>query len=393
MLSFFAQQIIRKYKPIFIAVLAKDAEFNPALAINKVISKEYAAPAHPVEIRSEADFLSCVLNLEKDSGFASKGLSAISLLSQKSIDYPEVITLVIFDQNVLDKIKKYSGFLKFNIIVILPETDKKNQFELRKIKDFVYPGAKFILNFSATRMIDVLKKKKCEVVTYASPGADIFASDIILQTNGGIKGAKRCGISFKVNYKGSVLPIRVNQSVDEREVYNCLIAILAGLAMKINLVRIAGAFDDYCPGSGAKAIDGIKHSVIIDNSANYNLASALGTIVSFGKIKSTRKIIVAGDILGMDADSEICHREIAKEIFSQSPDLVFSVGNRAIFIHDELRKLNFPNNRLFRFDNADEVEKVLQSKIQEDDLILVSGSKEMNLGLVVRQIMAYPPLR
>lgn len=392
MLTFLAQQIIKKYKPAIIAVLAKDAEFNPALAINKVLSKEFNTPSCPIEIRNEADFLSCVLNLDKDSGFISKGFSAFSLLSQRNANYPEVITLAIFDQNILDKIKKYSGFLKFNIIVILPETDKKNQYDLKKIKNFIHPGAKFILKFSETRIIDALKKKKCEVATYASRGADIFASDIIFQSNGGVKGAKKCGISFKVNYKGSVLPVRVNQSVDEKEVYNCLIAILAGLAMKINLVRIAGAFDDYYPTGGIKAIDGIKRSVIIDNSANYNLASALSALASFGKIKSARKIVVAGDILGFGSDSEARHREVAREIFTQNPDLVFSVGNRAVFIHDELLRLNFSDSRLFRFNSADEVEKILQPRIQEDDLILVSGSREMNLDLVVRQIMANPPI-
>lgn len=392
MLSFLAQKIIRKYKPVIIAVLAKDAEFNPAPAINKVLSKEFITPAIPIEIKNEADFLSCILNLEKDSGFISKGFSALSLLSQKKTSYPEVITLMIYDQGTLDKINKYSAFLKFNIIVILPEADKKNQFELKNIKNFVHPGAKFILKSSQTRVIDALKKKKCEVATYSSRGADIFASDIMLQSNGGIKGAKRCGISFKVNYKGSLLPVRVSQSVDEKEICNCLIAILVGLSLKINLVKIAGAFDDYYPAGGAKAIDGIKRSVIIDNSANYNFSSALSVIASFGKIKSARKIIVIGDILGLGPDSEARHREIAQKIFSQKPDLVFSVGSRAVFIHDELRKLNFPDSRLFRFDSADGLEKILQPKIKEDDLILISGSKEIGLDLVVRQVMANPPI-
>lgn len=392
MLSFLAQQIIRKYKPVIVAVLAKDAEFNPAPAINKVLSSEFSTPSFPIEIRSEEDFLSCILNLDKGRGFAAKTFSAVSLLSKKNIDYPEIITLSIFDQKILDKINKYSGFLKFNIIVILSETDKKNQFELKKIRNFVHPGAKFILKSSQTRIIDALKKKKCEFATYASREADIFASDVIFQSNGGIKGAKRCGISFKVHYKGSVLPVRVSQSVDEKEICNCLIAILAGLSLKINLVKIAGAFDDYYPSRGAKATDGIKRSVIIDNSANYNFKSAMSVIASFGKIKSARKIVVAGDIFDLGADSETRHRELAREIFAQKPDLVFLVGDRAVFIHDELRSLNFPDSRLFMIDRADEVEKILQPKIQEDDLILISGSKEIGLDLVVRQIMANPPI-
>lgn len=393
MLSFFAQQIIRKYKPVIIAVLAKDAQFNPAPAINKVLSKEFSTPSSPIEIRNEADFLSCILNLDKDSGLITKSFSAFALLSQRKTNYPEVITLEIYDQKTLDKINKYSAFLKFNIIVILPDADKKSQFELKNIRNFVHPGAKFILKSSQTRVIDALKKKKCEVATYSSRGADIFASDIMLQSNGGIKGAKRCGISFKVNYKGSVMPVRISQSVDEKEICNCLIAILVGLSLKINLVKIAGAFDDYYPSRGAKAVDGIKRSVLIDNSSNYNFATALNAIASFGKIKSARKIVVAGDILGLGADSEARHREIAQEIFALKPDLVFSVGNHAIFIHDELRRLNFPDSRLFRIETVDGVEKVLQPRIKEDDLILLNGSREAGLSLVVRQVMANPPLR
>ena len=99
---------------------------------------------------------------------------------------------------------------------------------------------------------------------------------------------------------------------------------------------------------------------------------------------------MVGDILGLGVRLEELHRELAGKIFKQGPDLVCCVGGRANFIFEELKKLNFYSDRLYKFDSADQVEKIFQPKIQEDDLILVTGSKEIGLDLVVRQIMANP---
>lgn len=389
MIKFLAKKIIELYKPTVVAVLSFDSEFDPSSASLKVLSKKFIAANESIEVRNADDVIGGILNAEANEGFFNKTFKALSWLASKKTYYPEIIIFDISNPYALREMRSLADFLKFNFLIILPRSSKKDIVDQENINLFLAPNSKLILKSTDKNTYDFLKKKS-KVLTYSSKDSDIFASDLQLQSNGGTKGAARCGISFKINYKGSLLPVRINHSVNEKEVCNVLIATLLGLEMGMNLVEIASSFSEYRPVNSMRVLNGIKHSVIIDNSDNYNYDSAFKALDHFEKIKAVRKVLVAGDILGLGVKQEDLHRELAREIFRQRPDLVFCVGSRANFIYEELKRLNFHSDRLFRFDSASEVEKILQPKLQEDDLVMISGSNEIGLDLVVRQIMANP---
>ncbi|MBU4338981.1 hypothetical protein KKB43_03440 [Patescibacteria group bacterium] len=391
MLKFLAKKIIELYKPTIVAVLSFDSEFDPSAASLNALSKKFIVAKKSVEVRNADDVIGGILNIESNQSSINKFFAALRWLASKKNDYPEIILLDISNQWALKEMRSLADFLKFNFLIILPRSSKKDIIDRENINFFLAHNSKLILKSSDKNTYDFLKKKR-EVLTYSSSQSDIFASDMQLQSNSGIKGAARCGISFKINYKGSLLPVRINYSVNEKEVCNVLIATLLGLEVGMNLVEIASSFSEYRPVNSMRVLNGIKRSVIIDNSDNYNYDSAFTALDHFEKIKAGRKVLVAGDILGLGVQQEDLHRELARKIFEQGPDLVFCAGSRANFIFEELKRLNFHCDRLYKFDSANEVEKILQPKIQEDDLILISGSKEIGLDLVVRQIMANPPL-
>lgn len=382
-------KILEMYKPTIVGVIGYDSEFNPTEAILSALRKKFIVPKIPLEIKKADDAISGILNIDQSQGFMNKFFAALALLASRRKEYPEIIIFNISNPWILKELKNKADFLRFNFLIILPRSSKKAAIDKENLSHFLANNSKAILKSSDKNAHDLLKKK-CKILTYSSKDSDIFASDMQLQSNGGIKGAARCGISFKINYKGSLLPVRVSYSVNEKEVCNILIATLLGTEMGINLVEIAGSFSEYRPMNSMRVINGIKRSVIIDNSDNYNYESFVTALDHFEKIKAPRKIIVVGDIIGLGVKLEDLHREFARMIFKQKPDLVICIGGRANYIFDELKNLNFYADRLFRFDSADEVEKVLQPKIQEDDLILITGSKEMRLNTVVYQIMADP---
>jgi len=392
MIKFLAKKIIELYKPTIVAVFSFDSEFDPSSASLVALSKKFIVAKKSAEVRNADDIISGILNIGANEGPVNKFFAALRWLVAKKTDYPEIILFDISNQWVLKEMRSLSDFLKFNFLIILPRSSKKDIIDRENINFFLANNAKLILKSTDNNSYEFLKKK-CKVLTYSSKESDIFASDMILQSNGGIKGAARCGISFKINCKGSLLPVRINYSVNEKEVCNVLIATLLGLEVGMNLVEIASSFSAYRPVNSMRVLNGIKRSVIIDNSDNYNYNSAFTALDHFEKIKAARKVVVAGDILGLGVKLEELHRELARKIFEQGPDLVFCVGSRANFIYEELKRLNFHSDRLYRSDSADQVEKILQPKIQEDDLILISGSKEIGLDLVVRQIMANPPIK
>jgi len=68
--------------------------------------------------------------------------------------------------------------------------------------------------------------------------ADIFSSD--LKING--------GTNFKVNYKGSIVPIWLNGIYGKEKIYAALSAVSIGVIFGLNLVEISQALKEY-PGS------------------------------------------------------------------------------------------------------------------------------------------------
>lgn len=393
MSRFLTKQIINKYKPAIGAIFLGEHELDPSPSILNALSEKFIVSANSIYVKTEEDAALGVLGAGAGQSFLSKLLAAFPLLSGGKKNFPEVILYVMNDARALEKIAGFSGFMKFDFVIDVPGKKSKSFINEENIGRFLKKNTRLIVKFFQKGIVDPSVKKRCKVLTYSSPQADIFASDLLLQSNGGLKSAAKCGISFKINYKGSLLPVRVSRSINEKEVCNVLIATLFGIEMGMNLVEVASSFDNYQPTGEKKVVDGIKHSVIVDDSNNYALETALETIDNFGKLKAARKIIVVGDTLGLGLSSEEKHREIARRIFSVAPDLVFCVGARSLFILDELRKLNYKNERVFKFNTGGEVEKILQPKIIEGDLVLVMGSKEMGLGNVVRQITANPPLK
>lgn len=393
MLSFLAKQVIKKYHPTIVAVFSRGCEFDPSPAISGVLSKKFLVARRISQVKTGEEAIDAILNSASGENFVSKFFGALSLLTGKKIDYPEIIVFRVSDPAALLKTGDLEKIFKADFLVILPGVVGQEAETAAKIKRFLSPNAVVILKSSDKNSLNSFKEEKYKILTYSSPDADIFASDISQQSNGGIKGIKRFGISFKIFHKGNMLPVRVSRSINKKEVCGVLIAALLGTEMGINLVEIAGSFSDYRPTKGAMSVvEGVKRSVIIDNSANYDFKSALRVLDGFSKLKGGRRIAVIGDVLGLGERCEKCHFEIAGKIFEARPDLVFCAGARANFVYEELKRLNFDRSRLFEFESADEVEAALQPKIQEDDIILVSGSKETGLAKVVGQIMANPPV-
>lgn len=94
---------------------------------------------------------------------------------------------------------------------------------------------------------DELAKKICEnakvqTLTHGqTEGANVSASHAVCNFSDGQPG----GISFKLDYEGTNIPIRLKNIFDEQLVGAALIGIAAGIAFKINLVDIASSLEYF----------------------------------------------------------------------------------------------------------------------------------------------------
>lgn len=225
-----------------------------------------------------------------------------------------------------------------------------------------------------------------------SEEADMRATDVSFtyKEEGKNDGQIR-GLSFKLNYKGTSLPVRLNNILAEHQIYSALAASAAGVWFGMNLVEIAAALENFSvPCGRMNLLEGIKNANLIDDTYNASPASASAALKSLGKIRAQRKIAVMGDMLELGKESEKEHKKIGKKFLEAKGDIFFAVGQKMKLAAEELEKNNFNKENIFKFDNPDSAGRKLQAIIRKGDLVLIKGSQGMRMEKVVEEIMAEP---
>ncbi len=205
------------------------------------------------------------------------------------------------------------------------------------------------------------------------------------------------GITFKIEYKGSVVPVRLHGAFGEPHAYAATAAAAVGLATGMNLVEIAEALRDYTPPPGRlRLIKGIKHSLIIDDTYNAAPESMRAALETVAALPGKRKIAMLGDMLELGRFTEQAHRSIGDRA-AEFLDILITVGPRAKFIADEaLSRGAEPHARalsreqVMHFDDSVSAGRALDALLEPGDLVLIKGSQAMRMEKAVEEIMAHP---
>lgn len=159
------------------------------------------------------------------------------------------------------------------------------------------------------------------------------------------------------------------------------IAKIVGKIYKIPDEIINNALKNYQPLAGrANVIKGIKDTTIIDDTYNANPLSMHLVLkklkVESRKLKVDRIVIVLGDMRELGNLSGKYHAEIYHE--------AQKIANLLITVGSEFRKISKNNN----FCDSQSAGKFILSKIKNNDIILVKGSRAMKMERVVKTLMA-----
>ena len=246
-----------------------------------------------------------------------------------------------------------------------------------------------ILNADNPLILAMAQNLKSAVVTFGfGKFADLRATDVAF--NYSEKGEIQ-GLSFKLNFRGTSIPVRLNNALAKHQIYSALIAAAVAEKLEMNLVEISSRLADFSTPQGRlNLLNGIKKTFIIDDTYNAAPDSVLAGLEVLHEIKSGRKIAVLGDMLELGAETERSHRQVGRKLFEIKADLVFFLGTRMKFAQEELKKHDFNSENIFLFENHTELGKKLQEKMREGDLVLIKGSQAMRMEKVVEEVMADP---
>ncbi|MDO8638465.1 MAG: UDP-N-acetylmuramoyl-tripeptide--D-alanyl-D-alanine ligase [Candidatus Daviesbacteria bacterium] len=191
---------------------------------------------------------------------------------------------------------------------------------------------------------------------------------------------------FELNY--GVERVKVEyQLLGEHQIYSALAAAALGISSGVPLIKIKNALESITPANHRlQPIVGPNDSVILDDTYNSSPAAVIAAIETLMKIPARRKVIVLGEMKELGKYSDDLHREIARKIYQEKPDLVLLGTGEAQIIADELKSLGFwEQNIEANLQNSQIVARLLKY-LGKGDVCLIKGSRSVRLDEVVARI-------
>lgn len=239
-----------------------------------------------------------------------------------------------------------------------------------------------VINRDDHHVRNVEKKTDAHIVSYGTKdGSDFYASDIEVC----FRECNVTGLSFKLNYKGKVIPVRLQNVIAEHLIYAALAALAVADAVQINVVEAIHDIADFVSSPGRmRLLEGRDDVLIIDDTYNASPKAMKAAIASLGSAPAERRIAVVGDMLELGKTSQEAHEKVADQLKENNIDAVFFVGEQMRFAYKKMQKGN--RNNAFHFTSSQEAVADVLDYIEQGDVVLVKGSRGMRMEKIVRKI-------
>lgn len=265
-----------------------------------------------------------------------------------------------------------------------------------------------VLNFDDLTVLEMRERTYARVLTYGfGEGADVRATAYEVRTRmapsltgepsqtGGHNHEVPEGISFKIEYQGNIVPVRLFGMFGKGAVLAALAAAAVGIALKMHLVEISEALSDFTASPGRlRLLSGVKGTLILDDTYNAAPQSIHASLDTLRELPAKRKIAVLGDMLELGKYTEAAHRTVGEQAAGIVYELM-TVGERMRFAAHEAIARGMDEQRIHMFSTSKEAGKFVQTLLEPGDLVLVKGSRAVHMEKVVEELVAHPhaPLR
>ncbi|MBU2219601.1 UDP-N-acetylmuramoyl-tripeptide--D-alanyl-D-alanine ligase [Patescibacteria group bacterium] len=406
-LKILAQATLWRYKPVVIGITGSVGKTSAKEAIWAVLKEKFTVRRNIKNYNNEIGVPLTILGQESGNKSLWRWWQ-IFLVSFFEIfytkNYPKILVLEMGADKIGD-IAYLTDFVKCDAGVVMAVGEIPVHVEFFQSADQVAREKSnlvrsldekgwAVLNYDDQRVRAMARKTPAQIFTYGfSEQADLRASNFEQH----LENLSEAGLSLKVDYQGSNVPLRLRYVYAQHQVYSILAGVAVGLIFKMNLVEIAQALKDYRPPAGRlQLISGIKNTWLIDDTYNSSPSSSLGALELLEKISNlnkngepVRKIAALGDMLELGSFTEEAHRKIGARA-AQVADILLAVGTKSIFMAEEAKKNGMAKENVWYFASSEEAGRELQDLLREDDVILVKGSQGIRMEKIVKELMAEP---
>lgn len=401
MLRVMAAIVLKRHRPAVVAITGSVGKSSTKEAVFSVLSTAYRVRQSPGNFNNEIGVPLAIL------GASSRGNSRLRLLFSPlrflatlllpKRRYPEILVL----EFGIDRVGDMDYLLQLappTVGVLTAISSSHLEFfktistvsrEKGKLVLSLPKNGLAVLNADEPRVMKFRDRVKSETLSYGfAETADVRATHLSFFHDA---TGSPIGSSFKLEYAGKSIPVRLPNILAEHHIAAALAAAAVGIYFKMNPLDVAEALRGFhsLPGR-MRFFEGVRRSLIVDDTYNASPKSLFAALRTLGSLGGVRKIVALGDMLELGSECESAHREVASHVLDAGVHEVFLVGTWMLLAKEELIRTGFSTERIHWFSDPDSLGNELSAFLREGDVVLLKGSQGMRLEKSVEAILAEP---
>ncbi|MFH1235308.1 MAG: UDP-N-acetylmuramoyl-tripeptide--D-alanyl-D-alanine ligase [Parcubacteria group bacterium] len=407
-LAWFARMVLKKYQPSVIGVTGSVGKTSTKEAIYAVLKTSFRTGKNVKNYNNEIGVPLAILGEETGRRNLFAWLSifwrAVMKLISKDAAYPEMLVIEMGADKEGD-IEYLTKLAPCTIGVVTAVSGVHLEFfktfervisEKRKIVSHLPKDGWAVLNADDSHVLAMKEKTRAKVITFGfSEGADVRGTDAVISqgppTPTGVSPDIR-GISFKVIYQGSSVPMYLPSVLGQHQVRAGLAAVAVGISFGLNLLEIAEGLKQFTsPPGRMNLLKGIKETRIIDDSYNSSPHAALAGLNTLKELYTQgKKIAALGDMAELGDATVKGHEEVGMHVATLGIQQLVTVGEKAKIIAMAAEKAGMPSSQISSFDHPEPAGRFIQSILSRGDIVFVKGSQVARMEKIVKELMAEP---
>jgi UDP-N-acetylmuramyl pentapeptide synthase len=400
-LTFEARLLIERTKPTIVAITGSVGKTSVKDAIYEVVKHTHHTRKSDKSYNSEIGVPLSILGLP--NGWNNPLIWLKNILDGLFLAfhpgrYPEVLILEMGVDRPGD-MDKLTEWIKPHVVVLtrLPDVPVHVEFfgspeavaeEKIKLVKALRPDGVFVYNFDDEKVRQVASGLIQRAVSFSRYAPSMFtaSADTILY-----EGGHAVGFEFTLTHLTESIKLRVNGSLGIQHAYNFAAAAAVGSIFGVGLADTVEALASFTPPPGRmRIIQGIKDTLILDDSYNSSPVALERSLQTLGELKGVkRRIAILGDMMELGQYSVREHERIGS-IVPKYADLLMTVGVRARGVAKGALERGMSEKKILQLEDALHAGKELQALIMPGDAILVKGSQSIRTERVIEEIMAEP---
>ena len=391
--------VLKKHQPKIVAVTGSVGKTSTKEAVFAVLSSRFHVRENKKNYNNEIGIPLTVIGAQT-GGRSLIGWICVVVQWLRTLfldrKYPEILVLELGIDHVGDMeylmsfIKPFVGVVTNVSVSHLEHFKTMDTIAKEKgvlIESLLKDGCA-VLNGDDPRVLAMAKRTSAKAITFGEDQHVMVGfSHFMYNYADGIPD----GVSFKLNYDGKNVPIRLRHMLAKHGAWSAVAAVAVGIAFKMNLVEIASALEGIRPPAGrTNLFKGISGSYVIDDTYNASPKSVLSVLDILEHLQSQRKIAILGDMLELGSEEKSAHIGIGKKLSEMGVDVFIAVGRRMELAGKKMVRLGFAQEKIMYCKNSLEAAEKIVGMLQTGDFILVKGSQGMRMEKVVERLLANP---